>query len=138
MDSLKWNNTTWHTLHSYDIGDSMKVEEIGSDKRNDTRLDLSLEILLKNQNLGKTINISTSGVYFEVITNDIEAFTVGTTLPIKIAAITTTPGFEERKIKLDGSGVVVRSDIMEVTNRGNKLRIALKFNDTLNIIPNGI
>lgn len=115
----------------------MKVEELDSDKRNNARLDLSLEISLPNQN-GKTINISASGVYFEVITNDMDAFAIGTILPIKIAAITTTPGFEERKIKLSGNGCVVRSDIKEVTSRGNKLCIALKFNDTLNILPKGI
>ena len=115
----------------------MKDEEKDSDKRNNTRLDLSLDLSLPNQN-GKTINISASGVYFEVITNNIDAFNIGTTLPIRIAAITTTPGFEERKIKLDGNGCVVRSDIKEVTNRGNKLCIALQFKDTLNIVPNDI
>lgn len=115
----------------------MKVEEKDSDKRINTRLDLALEISLPDQN-GKTINISASGVYFEVITNDIDAFAIGTILPIKISAITTTPGFEERKIKLNGNGCIVRSDIKEVTSRGNKLCIALKFKDALNIIPNDI
>ncbi len=113
----------------------MTVEEKDADKRHNTRLDLSLEISLPNQN-GKTVNISASGVYFEVITNDIDAFNLGTTLPVKIAATTTTSGFEERKIKLDGNGCVVRSDIKEVTSRGNKLCIALKFKDTLSIVPN--
>jgi len=40
----------------------MKVEELDSDKRENTRLDLSLEISLPDQN-GKTLNISASGVY---------------------------------------------------------------------------
>ena len=115
----------------------MTVEEKEADKRHNTRLDLSLEISLPNQN-GKTVNISASGVYFEVITNDIDAFNLGTTLPVKIAAMTNTPGSQERKIKLNGDGCVVRSDIKEVTNRGNKLCIALKFKDTLNIVPNDI
>ncbi len=115
----------------------MKLKEMDSDKRDNTRLDLSLEISLPDQN-GKTLNISASGVYFEVITSDIDAFAVGTTLLIKIAAITTTPGFEERRIKLDGNGSVVRSEIKEVTSRGNKLCVALKFKDTLNIEPKGI
>ena len=128
-------NKGYDYIHS--IGDSMKVEELDSDKRNNTRLDLSLEISLPDQN-GKTINISASGAYFEVITNDIDAFAIGTILPIKIAAITTTPGFEERTIKLNGNGCIVRSDVKEVTNRGNKLCIALKFKDALNIIPNDI
>ena len=115
----------------------MKVEELDSDKRCNTRLDLSLEISLPAQN-GKTINISASGVYFEVITDDVDAFAIGTTHPVKIAAITTTPGFEARKIKLSGNGCIVRRDIKEVTNRGNKLCIALEFKSALNIIPNDI
>ena len=128
-------NKDYGCVHT--IGKSMKVEEKDSDKRNNTRLDLSLDLSLPNQN-GKTINISASGVYFEVITNDIGAFNIGSTLPIRIAAITTTPGFEERRLKLDGNGCVVRSDIKEVTSRGNKLYIALKFKDTLSIVPNNI
>ena len=113
----------------------MTVEEKDPDKRKNTRLDLSLEVSLPNQN-GKTINISASGVYFEVITDDIDAFNIGTTFPVKIAAVTKTPGFEEREIKLNGNGCVVRSDIKEVTSRGNKLCLALKFKDTLSVVPN--
>ena len=113
----------------------MKVKEKESDKRVNTRLDLSLEISLPNKN-GKTVNISASGVCFEVITDDVVAFEIGTELPIQIAAATTTPGFEERKIKLDGKGYIVRSDVKEVTSLGKKLCIALKFKDTLSISPN--
>ncbi len=93
----------------------MKVEELDSDKRENTRLDPSLEISLPDQN-GKTLNISASGVYLEVISDDVDAFAIGTTLPVKIAATTATPGFEERKIKLNGNGCIVRNDIKEVTN----------------------
>ncbi len=119
------------------IGGSMKVEELDSDKRINARLDLSLGISLPDQE-GKTLNISASGVYFEVITDDIDAFAVGKILPIKIAAATTTPGFEERTIRLNGNGCIVRSDIKEVTNRGNKLCIALEFKDSLDVTPNDI
>ncbi|MHC4453417.1 MAG: hypothetical protein ACYSWS_01815 [Planctomycetota bacterium] len=113
---------------------SMLTKEYDSDKRTNTRLDLSLEISLPDQN-GRTINISPCGVYFEVITNDIDAFAIGTILPVQIAASTTTPGFEDRKIKLDGNGLVVRNDIKEVTDCGSKLCIALQFKNTLSIVP---
>ncbi len=113
----------------------MKIKEKDPDKRKNTRLDLSLELSLPNQN-GKTINISASGVYLEVITDNIDAFNIGTTLPVKIAAVATTSGSEERKIKLNGNGCVVRSDIKEVTSRGNKLCLALKFKDALSIVAN--
>ncbi len=115
----------------------MLTKDFDSDKRTNIRLDLSLEISLPDH-YGRSINISPSGVYFEVITNDIDAFAIGTMLPVQIAASTTTPGFEDRKIKLDGNGRVVRNDIKEVTNYGNKLCIALQFKNTLSIVPGQI
>ncbi len=102
-------------------------------RRRNKRVNLSFEISLPDQD-GKTINISASGVYFEVITNDIEAFTPGTIIPIQITATTTTPGFEERKIKLKGEGSIVRNNIEEVTSHGNRVGVALKFTDKLNIV----
>ncbi len=119
------------------IENSMKLEELDSDKRNNTRLDLSLEISLLDR-YGKTINISASGVYFEVVTDDVDAFAIGTILPVKIAAVTTTPGFDERTIRLNGNGCIVRSVVKEVTNQGSRLCIALSFNDALNIIPDNM
>lgn len=115
----------------------MQIKEKDNDKRANTRLNLAMEISLPDQN-GKTINISPSGVYFEVITNDIDAFAIGKMFPVRISASTTTPGFEYRKIKLDGKGRVVRHDIKEVTVYGNKLCIALQFNNTLSITPGQI
>ncbi len=112
----------------------MLTKEKDADKRANIRLNLSLEISLPGQN-GRTINVSPSGVYFEVITKNINAFAIGTILTVQIAASTTTPGFEDRKIKLDGSGRVVRNVIKEVTNYGNKLCIALQFKDALNVVP---
>jgi len=112
----------------------MLVKEIDSDKRNNERIDLSFLISLPEQD-GKTKNISASGVYFEVITNDIEAFAHGTIIPIQITATTTTPGFEERKIKLKGEGCVVRNNIEDVTSHGNRVGVALEFKNKLNILP---
>ncbi len=112
----------------------MQVKEKDSDKRDNERIDLSFLISLPGQN-GKTKNISASGVYFEVITNDIEAFAPGTTIPIQITAITATPGFEERKIKLKGEGCVIRNSIEDVTSHGNRVGVALEFKDKLNILP---
>jgi hypothetical protein len=112
----------------------MQVKEKDSDKRNNERIDLSFVISLPGQN-GKTKNISASGVYFEVITNDIEAFAPGTTMPIQITATTTTPGTEERNIRLKGEGCIVRNSIEDVTTHGNKVGVALEFKDKLNILP---
>ncbi len=112
----------------------MKVKEKDSDKRNNERIDLSFAISLPGQD-GETKNISASGVYFEVITNDIEAFAPGTIIPIQITATTTTPGFEERNIKLKGEGCIVRNNIKDITTHGNRLGVALEFKDKLDILP---
>ena len=88
---------------------------------------------MSDQN-GKTINVSASGAYFEVITNDIEAFSPGTIIPIQITVTTTTPGFEERKFKLKGEGCIVRNNIEDVTSHANRLGVALEFTGKLNII----
>jgi hypothetical protein len=82
---------------------------------------------------GETINISAAGVYFEVITNDIEAFSPGTTIPIEIEASAITPGFETRDINLKGSGSVVRNDIKDFTSHGTRLGVAMKFDDKLDL-----
>jgi hypothetical protein len=110
----------------------MSTSERDSDKRANKRLDLALQIMLNGQK-GETINISATGVYFEVITNDIEAFSLGTTIPIQINATTTTPGFEPRKVKLKGNGSIVRNDIKDVTSHGNRLGVAMEFKGKLDI-----
>lgn len=110
----------------------MTTSEKDSDKRANERLDMALQISLPDQKW-ETINISATGVYFEVITNDMEAFSPGAAIPIQINAATTTPGLEERVFKLKGNGTVVRNDIKNVTSFGNRLGVALELRDKLNI-----
>ncbi len=52
------------------------TEESDSDRRLNQRLNLSYDILLPGQK-GKAINVSATGVYFKVITNDIDSFSPG-------------------------------------------------------------
>ena len=54
----------------------MQAKEKDFDRRRNERLNLSLQILLSVHN-GKTINVSASGVYLEILTNDMEAFSQG-------------------------------------------------------------
>jgi hypothetical protein len=115
--------------------DSMTTSEKDSNKRATERLDLALQIMLPGQK-GETINVSATGVYFEVITSDIETFSPGTIIPIQISASTTTPGSEPRDIKLKGNGSVIRNDIKDVTGRGNRLGVALEFKDKLDLLMN--
>lgn len=111
----------------------MQVKERDSDKRCNERIDLSFTITLPSQD-GETKNISASGVYFEVITDDIEAFTPDTVIPIQITATTSTPGFEEKNIKLNGEWCIVRNNIKNVTTQDNRLGVALEFKNKLNIL----
>ncbi len=107
--------------------------ENGSEHRATERMDLALQISIPGQE-GKTVNISASGVYFEVITSDMNAFSPGTTMPIKINAVTNTPGCDERNVKLHGQGLIVRNDIKDATGDGNRVGIALEFKDKLEIL----
>ena len=99
-------------------------------RRRNQRLNISFEILLPDQD-GKTINVSASGVYFEVITNDMEAFSPGTTIPLQINTVTNTPGSQERKLKFSGKGNVIRNCIIENPDHDNTLGVVLEFTEEL-------
>lgn len=113
-------------------GNGMQTEKQDSDRRTDERLELPLEISLYDKS-GKAINISATGVYFEVITDDIEAFSPGVAIPIQITASASAPGTGERDIKLNGNGTVIRNKIKNVTSHGNEIGVAVQFNEHLNI-----
>ncbi len=109
--------------------------ENGSEHRTTGRMDLALQISFPNLE-GKRINISASGVYFEVVTSDMNAFSPGTTIPIEINAIVKTSGCDERNVKLKGQGLVVRSDVKDTTDCSSRLGVALEFKDRLEILMN--
>ncbi len=96
------------------------------------RIELPFKMSLNAQS-GKAVNISATGVYIEVITEDIEAFSPGATIPIQITADTSTPGIGERKIILNGNGTVRRNKIKNVTSHGNELGVAVQFNELLRV-----
>ncbi len=102
-------------------------------RRQSERQNVSFEVLIDHQN-GETINVSASGIYFEVTTTDIEAFSPGTKIPIQINTVTAAPYSKERKLKLTGEGLIIRSCIIENPDHENSLGIAVKFTETLNIV----
>ena len=110
----------------------MTTNEKVPDRRVDIRQDLSLQITSLGHK-GETKNISATGVYFEVLTNDIEAFSTGTTIPIQIEASAITPGFKAREINLKGDGEIVRNDIKDVIPHGHRLGVAMKFKEKLDL-----
>ncbi len=100
-------------------------------RRSNARLNHSFEVSLLDYN-GKTVNVSASGIYSEVMTNDIEAFSPGTTVPLQINAVTNRSEVRERKFKLSGRGTVIRNCIIENPDHDNSLGVALKFIEKLN------
>ncbi len=110
----------------------MTAIECGPDKRVSERLDLALKITIPGQ-IGETINISATGVYFEVTTNDTDAFFPGRTIPVLINASPIIPGFRTKDIQLKGNGAIVRNDIKGVTSQGDRLGIAMKFKERLDL-----
>ncbi len=110
----------------------MQKAKKDSDRRIEDRIELPLQISLYDQS-GKAINISATGVYFEVITDDIEAFAPGATVPIRITVDTLTLGKGSGKVKLSGNGTVIRSDVKNVTSHGIEIGVAMQFIDRLDI-----
>jgi hypothetical protein len=111
----------------------MQKEEKYSDRRRNKRLNSSFEVSLLDQE-GKTINVSASGVYFEVLTNDMEAFSPRATIPLQINTVTNTPEYRERKLKFRGRGTVIRNCIIENPDHENSLGVALEFTEKLKTV----
>ncbi len=106
----------------------MQTKESYSDRRINQRLDLSFDISLPDQK-GKTLNVSATGVYFEVITSDIDAFAPGSIIPLQISAIDSN----ERKLNLRGNGLIIREDIKQTSAAGSRLGVAAQFTEKLNV-----
>ena len=96
------------------------------ERRVGKRLELSLPMTLLGQKV-KSENISPGGVYFEVITNDIEKYSPGKTSTIEIIVSTSTPMLPKKTVKLTGTGMIIRVDEIEIINQDRKLGVALKF-----------
>ncbi len=99
-------------------------------RRSNERLNRSFEVSVLDYD-GKTVNVSARGVYFEVTTDDIDAFPLGASIPLQINAVTNTSEGLETKLKLSGKGTVIRNCIIENPDHANSLGVALKFSKTL-------
>jgi hypothetical protein len=79
-------------------------------------------------------NISSQGVYFEVIANDITNYTPGKAFMIEVDAIASCcPQLPDRKIRLTGTGVIVRADVLDTATPDRRLGVALKFHEKLEV-----
>ena len=99
-------------------------------RRRNERLNLSFEMSLSEQNV-KTINVSSSGVYFEVAIESMEDFVPGTLIPLQINTVANTSEYQERKLKFSGRGTVIRNCIIENLDLYSSLGVALEFTETL-------
>ncbi len=106
---------------------------IQNERRGCERLERSLAIMLHDRKVTSK-NISSQGVYFEVIANDIKNYAPGKAFMIEVDAIaSSSPQLPDRKIKLTGTGVVVRADALDTANSDKRLGVALKFREKLEV-----
>ncbi len=77
----------------------------GTERRFDKRLEISLPIrLIDDKVISK--NISPGGIYFEIITDDIEKYSPGKITTIEITASTSTHEISNHILKLTGIGMI--------------------------------
>ncbi len=104
----------------------------GNERRNEKRLELSLPMMLLDHKV-KTKNIGQGGVYFEVMANNIEKYSLGRTIKIEVAADTSTATLPGMVIKLTGIGEIVRTEEINPNRHDTKLGVALKFKEKLKV-----
>ncbi|MFQ5964502.1 MAG: PilZ domain-containing protein [Candidatus Scalinduaceae bacterium] len=104
----------------------------GNERRTEKRTELSLPMTIFDCK-AKTKNISPNGVYFEVITKDVENYPLGKEIMVYIEGIYSKSVLTERRVWVNGSGVIVRIDDKGFFNHNKKLGVALKFSKEPNI-----
>ncbi len=102
------------------------------ERRVEERLELSLPMTLLGQKV-KSENISLGGVYFEVITKDIENYSLGKVIMVEVEFTDSKFVPPERTDKLIGFGKVARVERIDITNHDNKFGVALKFSEELKV-----
>ncbi len=115
---------------SKNVSNRRRSERKINPRRDNTRLNKSFEISLLDHQ-GKIVNVSASGVYFEVRTNDTKAFPIGTTIPLQINAVTNISDGVGENFLISGRGKVIRNSIIENPDNVNSLGVALEFTETL-------
>ncbi len=108
------------------------INRMNNERRFFARLKRSLPITLLDREV-KSKNISPEGVYFEVITNDVENYALGKEIMVYIEGIDSKSVGTERNVCITGFGEVVRVDEIDITNHDKKLGVALKFDGELKV-----
>lgn len=98
------------------------------ERRTSERLERQLPIsLLSHGHSVKLRNISPEGIYFEVITDDIENYSLGNEIMVYVEALNFKSLETKENVCITGFGKVIRVDEIDITNHDKKLGIALKF-----------
>jgi hypothetical protein len=104
-----------------------------TERRVDKRLERHLQITLLDHKVNLE-NVSPGGVYFEVVTDNIELFSLGRTVEFEILAKTCTPVNSSGTIRLKGSGKIIRNNKIGNKQYDKKYGIALTFSEKLEIL----
>jgi hypothetical protein len=107
---------------------------MNDERRASERLERSLPIsLLSHGHMVKLKNISPEGVYFEVITNDVNNYALGKEIMVYIEGIGSIYVGTEGSVCITGFGEIVRVEGIDITNHDKKLGVALKFSEELKV-----
>ena len=110
----------------------MLAKVIYPNRRRRQRLNGEFKISLPHQVKGRTKNIGANGASFEVITDNIDAFSQGTIIPLEITTVNITHDSNVKKHCLRGKGLIICRDVIEeTTGCGTKLDIAVQFKEKL-------
>ncbi len=111
----------------------MQAKVIFPNRRRRKRLNGEFEISFPDQTKGITKDVSAHGASIEVVTDDINAFRLGTIIPLEITTANTTLDSKMKELHLSGKGLIVTREIVEETaNCGVRLNIAVQFKEKLN------
>ncbi len=104
----------------------------GIERRTSERLELTLPITFFNKKV-KTKNVSAGGVYFEVITSNIENYSSGKEFMIGIEVVNSIFTLSERTVWLTGFAKIARANEIYTLNHDKKLGVAMKFCEGLKV-----
>jgi hypothetical protein len=123
----------WFGRNLIEGRDYIMANEVYPDRRHRLRLNGQFEISLPHQVKGRTKNVSSLGVSFEVITDNIAAYCPGTIISFEIATINMTLDSIVTDLCLSGKGLITRREVIEeTTDCGIKLNLTVLFMQRLN------
>ena len=105
----------------------------GIERRTSERSELTLPIAFFNKKV-ETKNVSAGGVYFEVITSNIENYSSGKEFMLGIEVVNSISTIGGKTVWLTGFAKIARVDEIDTTNHNKKLGVAMKFSEKLNVV----